>query len=1256
MSVMLPRPVTIVTAPHAFSTASEVITVTEGATIAEIVAEAPKRGPIQHFKVWVDGRVVEPEVWSERKPPAGSMVVVRAIAADPSGKGKNPLAMILQVAVLAASFLLPPLLLGSTLAGTALIGSLTYGQALGAVIGLGGMLALKFLVPPAVPKLPSSGGSSQTYSLTGASNTLNRYGIVGEVLGRTRVYPMYAGTPYTELVGKDQWLRVMFLIGKGPITVSELKIGETPIESFPDCEIEIREGRPDDAPRRLYTRDIDETPLQIELVHKLSSFDWYERASEPDADELSVDVSFPAGLIRIDGSGDRYSRNVGIPVEYRPIAGGDWVSAGTIQVEARTSEVIRRGLRWAVTRGQYMVRMRKIQLDIDPDDGNGSNLVYWTVLRTIHARDALLEPNSATVALRMKASEHANGTLDEFNCVAQLHTLDWDHEAEEWVEAPTSNPASLIRRVLQGPSNMHPLGDSRLDLGNLEDFHDHCRINGFTFNAYYDSKATVDEVYRAIAACGRAAPAKPNGKWGVAIDRPQAVPRSLITPRNSFGLEGTRIFAKEIDAVRFTFRNKLKGWEQDERIIFADGKDANNAVEYAPLEQFGIDDPDLAWRFGRFHLAQFALRPESFTVQQGIEQIVYGRGDLVLVGHDVLLVNLAHGRIVGITLDDPEAETPMAIALTVDEQLIFEPGKSYALQIRTIDDGIITCGVVNPAGVDTIGVTTVALEDPVDAAMLADPMTGEGGDLWTFRESAVETLDCIVTDVANGEDGSARISFVEAAPAIHAADTGPIPAHDSRITHAGSIERAPPVAPVVQRVRSDESVLVRATDGTLQSRILIDLVLPLPGLGAPPVWVQAQIRESGTDEWRSIAASPAEAGQVSIFAVDDGETYDVDLWYVSGPGFGSKPSKHTLISGHFVVGKTTPPPGPTGAWRLEDGRISWSLPGAMPPDFYGARIKAIAGVATTPAGALPIHNEVVVAQPYDPRHVGFGTWTLFIFLVDVAENESLDYARMVIDFGEATAANVVETQAHAPAWDIGNIVSGEVSGGSLRGVSSTLFWTANPARKIWTGNPSAPFWGTGGFGDVEYRWTYTPAEAARLLIQYTLDAPQGWSLQWVTQAEADALIFWTGVDDATWWTGEDSAVWWGAGADGLAMPWRAWPGAALVNVEPYLFVLRIAGGAAQQQASALTMVLDVEDLVLKFNDIAVGPSGYVLDLGGRFRLVTNIQLTLEDDGGAGFKAGWSNKNGSPGPTLTVLDVAGLPTSGTVDAMITGARA
>ena len=71
-------------------------------------------------------------------------------------------------------------------------------------------------------------------------------------------------------------------------------------------------------PITLYTNTVDEETLNIELTQANS---WQTRTTEPDTDEITIDISFPKGLIEFEDDGDRKSRTVQIESQFAPSPG-----------------------------------------------------------------------------------------------------------------------------------------------------------------------------------------------------------------------------------------------------------------------------------------------------------------------------------------------------------------------------------------------------------------------------------------------------------------------------------------------------------------------------------------------------------------------------------------------------------------------------------------------------------------------------------------------------------------------------------------------------------------------------------------------------------------------------------------------------------------------------------------------------------------------------------------------------------------------
>lgn len=315
-------------ARHPLEMARETLLLPAGGTIAEILLAAglPPQAVAEgtyHVRLR-GGHDIPPAVWHRVRPKAGYLIEVRAL---PAGSGFGNIArIVLQIGLV---------LVGAYLGGI-------YGASLGAALGtsaavgtaiittgvsLIGSLALNALIPPATPRFRDTvnEATSPTLSITGSRNQANPNGPIPKIYGRHRIYPPYAAQPYTEVVGNDQYLNLLFCAGYGPLELSDFRIGETPISQYDGVEMEVRQGYAGDAPLNLFRNSVD----VIGYSDKLTAGNPVVRETAPDADEISVDLTFN-GLVSFDSeSGARLNRSVDVRCEYRAVGAGAWIPAPT---------------------------------------------------------------------------------------------------------------------------------------------------------------------------------------------------------------------------------------------------------------------------------------------------------------------------------------------------------------------------------------------------------------------------------------------------------------------------------------------------------------------------------------------------------------------------------------------------------------------------------------------------------------------------------------------------------------------------------------------------------------------------------------------------------------------------------------------------------------------------------------------------------------------------------------------------------------
>jgi sulfur carrier protein ThiS len=820
-----------------------------GSSISEILTEALSERPgavlNRDFAVHIDGHPIPRENWHRVRVKKGATVTFTPRL----GHGdmlKSVLGLVVAVgALIAAPYLAPGLV--SALGGIGLTVSTGIATALatGGII-LAGTLALNALFPVA-PALDTT--STPLNSIRGANNQLGSVDTpVPVVLGKSLQSPFYAAKPYTEIIGNDQYLRMLFCLGYGPLAIDSLQIGATPLANYTDVEIEVRQGFPGDAPTTLYPGQVDEVDLAITLDNTVDPAGvqgghgvWTSQFTSAQADAFSLDVTATQGVTATDGQGNPYPWQVQIATRYRLVGAVGW-TAGPGMTFTRSYSPTRQGVYVAVARGQYEVAVMKVTGNGDPS--HVQDIVVWSALRSFKSAPPLAFPKPlALIDMRIKATNQLNGALNTFNCICTSLVTGYSGAGNVWnANVASQNPADLYRWVLQGPANMRPRADSAVDFDSLQGWWNECTLQGWKYNGVVNASggSVYGKLYE-IAAAGRARPTFIDGKWGVIWDQPTSSIVQHFTPCNSWGLQGQHAYAQQPDGWRVQFINEANGYTQDERYVYDDGFDVTNATLFETISFPGVTDPNLVWRMGRFQIAQARLRPEKINLSVGWEQLICTSGDRVAVTHDVLLIGLASGRVKSVA----------GQVITFDETVTIVDGKTYAFRFRVPDDARSILRAVDP---EPLGVA-LAEGDYNSLSLVGDLSLVKAGTLFGFGETNQDSAIYRVFSIAQQSDLVATLTLVDDAPAISLADQGAIPPYNPNITI--------PPDPFTLTVR--DLRYLEVIDGQGASvRALVRLIWQVPRFGRITAFeIQSQDNDVGAP-WGTVDTVPAPLTTVDI--------------------------------------------------------------------------------------------------------------------------------------------------------------------------------------------------------------------------------------------------------------------------------------------------------------------------------------------------------------------------------------------------------
>lgn len=956
--------------------------VAAGSSIAEIVQGIRSRqttGLANRLAVRIEGDPIPERLWTRVRPKKGVTVTFLAIAEGGAGGGdatRSILGIVVAVAALVVAPYLAPIIAGAG-ASAFTIGLIQAG--IGAAITVGGMLAVNALFPARKPQLNNQTAETTTYSIGGARNEARNYGAIPVVLGRHRMSPPYVTQPYTEIVGDDQYLRVAFCWGYGPVDLSALKIGDTALTAFDDVTVEHILGTVLDQKLSLFPSEVFEEQLQIELVYG----DRPQRTTEPDITEISVDISFPNGLMSVvTKTGLNWSYTVPIVVQYRKTGTSTWLTAFYTNVSDSRKTAIRRGFRWTVAKGQYDVRVYRDSALFTANFANVVEDVYWIAVRAMRNESPIQSDDKlAYTALRIRATAQLNGTLDSFSGLVRSRCKHWT--GTYWADDQfTSNPADLARYVLQHPANKRAIPDSKLDLPAFEAWASYCFAQGFEFNQVRESAASVYETVQDIAGAGRAVIGFKDGKWSPIWDERDLPIVQHFTPRNSWGFQSSRVYKRRPHALRMSFINEDANYKQDERLVYDDGYGAGNATDFESIEQPGVTDSKLIWRHGRFHIAQVKLRPEKYTLQTDFENLICTRGDRVRVQHDVPLWGQISARVVAVNTGTR--------VVTLDENVIIESGKTYSARFRAADGTSRLFGGLSGSGetrnIQLGGTATL-------------PLIGE---LMSWGEANLETVVLRVLSVSPGENLTATLELVDDAPEISAADEGAIPSFKSNITAAvDPLFMKPQSIAVVEYLYAEgDAVLV----GVRISWVVIRI-------GAATGY-EVMVRDESIQPpfWRTLGVVTAPQTEIVVPGFNAGNySFAVRALFPN-----NKFSDWTYLFNQKILGLTAPP-GDIADFNIavlaEYATLTWTPITVLNFAYYEIRFAPILTGASWSAATVLMTN-IRTAQVQVPAMIG----TYLIKAYTKQGIQSVNAVSISSDVASNINVNVVQTIAEDPGF------------------------------------------------------------------------------------------------------------------------------------------------------------------------------------------------------------------------------------------------
>lgn len=810
--------VRLVAIVHPFDSTQRVVKEIESASLRSIYEDLKIPVPISHARFTVNDRRIDaadPQALDE-VPADGDLVTLNVVpGSDMSPKETGAAGKIIGsvMTVVGVALLFTPL----APAGIALIGS-------GIGMFAGGMVLYNtdFSVPDPREQVESA------INLRGSRNKTNLDGPVPLLLGTHRIAPHNGARSYTSISGNNQYLHQLFVVGSSRLSVdpTSWKIGDAPLSKYKNVSITVKNDGGDFAD---YPYVVHETALNRLLANKNadgSSGDILV-TTPTNTRQLIIDFAFN-GLVRFSDSNSKKNWTVYISAEYKKAGAPDseYRMIETRTVVAATTKVLRvvmtktldnagpGGIDYTEQR-QYDVRLRRIGalvvtfrprpggIDIietivgDTDQSDVIDKCFAGSVRSVVFERPIkpaVQADLCVAALKIKASDQLNGIVETLTCVASSVVLDYDGVGTgpaAWSYRPTSNPASLYLHVLTDPAvNSRAKSYDQVNWAELESWHAWCAEKDYRCDLVVDRDIDRDTLLVKIAQCGRAIPVRINHKHYCIVDRAKSAPMQIFSPRNSWDYSGSKAFPDYPHALKVTFVNSELDYQEDQVVVYDDGYNADGsagktlATKFQEITAEGVVRAGQAWKEARYKIAASHLRPETHELSAPAEYLACTVGDRVLFSHDVIEVGHAWPRITDLTV-----VADAVTALRIDEEVLIEEGKEYAIEIRT-RSGIKTARVTAPLGYGQ----ELTLLDPI-------PVSEDVriGDQSNFGIAGMVSIDALLMDIVPQDNLTARLTMVDYAPEIFDLIDDPelpIPPHDPKISKPGDASGAPVITSV----------------------------------------------------------------------------------------------------------------------------------------------------------------------------------------------------------------------------------------------------------------------------------------------------------------------------------------------------------------------------------------------------------------------------------------------------------------------------
>lgn len=741
----------------------------------------------------IDGKEVPESDWGKVRLRDGVHVAICIAPQGGGDDGNKLLTTVLTIFVMVAAFwisggALAPYLGAAFEAGKA--GAIIAGAAVSAV----GSLAISALVPP--PQAPEQDKINQVYAVDGASNRFVPFDPIILSVGTRRVFPRQVARGYQELVGDDFYYRMVVEWGPIGVALSDIKVGETPIENIDGVQMQHRLTADDPHPT-LYPAQVFQEEVGAALE---SASDWEGRTTIPDATQAAIVIGFPAGLGHTSKKGKSEQWAAQVEVRYRSVTGepgslvyGSWQSppgngvswptrggvypgAGKYGFSAKKrSQPFFRAINFDFpSAGTYEVQVRRSSTNEDVDTDRTFDDMTFQVLESRRPGVPVARDDVAYSVFRFKGSDETQGRIQTINgMVSRLIPRfndalpdggDLSTAGPEDLGSPaaSSNPWEIILWLYRnGLDGREPLSDNAVDWASFAYAAKDARDTGWTFDHVFEGAATISEAVQTIAfnACGRAAFI--GNRLTAVVDGPQLAPVAVISDRSARNVKAVKQLSRPPDGFRVIFDDAADGYRTREERVYVGDNTAATARRFEELKIPGAVHWDNVHRLVGRNYRNSRMQTRRLKAEVPVDDLdtAVRLGRWVGVQTKVVEVGRAAGWIRSVETNGSGHVT----AVILDQPVSQTAGDDLVLQWNrqlspAVSEQLSSALELAPVGADIVD------ERVVFASAVTGADKPQVGDAYTFGVSGFVRLDGLVDDIEAIDHEWVRLHMVDYAP------------------------------------------------------------------------------------------------------------------------------------------------------------------------------------------------------------------------------------------------------------------------------------------------------------------------------------------------------------------------------------------------------------------------------------------------------------------------------------------------------------